>query len=354
MKPTIAITIGDPAGIGPEITAKALADPETYRLCNPVVVGDSHAMQMGIEVARTNQKINIIEKLEQAKYRFGTIDLIDLNNIDPAKIKMGEPAAMTGAASAQYVIHAADLALNGVMDAIVTAPLNKEAMHMGGYHYPGHTELLAEKSDTCNYAMMLATGNLRVVHATTHIPFRDIMNHLTTERISATIQIAQEACLSLGIENPRIAVAGLNPHSGDGGLFGDEEERIIVPAIEKARKEGLDVEGPVPPDIVFSKAVGGRYDIVVALYHDQGHIPVKLLGMKYDEVAGEWTSISGVNVTLGLKFIRTSVDHGTAYGKAGRKEGTASPESLKEAIQYAVQMAKAKKKTISPRDSFKP
>jgi 4-hydroxythreonine-4-phosphate dehydrogenase len=344
MKPTIAITIGDPAGIGPEITAKALADPETYRLCNPVVVGDSHAMQMGIEVAGKNLKTNIIEKPEQAKFSHGTIDLIDLNNIDPTKIKMGEPAAMTGAASAQYVIHAADLALNGAVDAIVTAPLNKEALHMGGYHYPGHTELLAEKSGTSNYAMMLATGNLRVVHATTHIPFREIVNHLTTERIYSSIQIAQEACLSLGIENPRIAVAGLNPHSGDGGLFGDEEERIITPAIEKARKEGLDVDGPVPPDTVFGKAAGGQYDIVVAMYHDQGHIPVKLLGMKYDEAAGEWTSIRGVNITLGLKFIRTSVDHGTAYGKAGRKEGTANPDSLKEAIQYAVQMAEAQKK----------
>ena len=344
MKPTIAITIGDPAGIGPEITAKALADPETYRLCNPVVVGDSHAMQMGIEVAGKNLKINIIEKPGQAKFSHGTIDLIDLNNIDPTKIKMGQPAAMTGAASAQYVIHAADLALNGAVDAIVTAPLNKEALHMGGYHYPGHTELLAEKSGTSNYAMMLATGNLRVVHATTHIPFREIVNHLTVERIYATIQIAQDACLSLGIEKPRIAVAGLNPHSGDGGLFGDEEERIITPAIEKARKEGLDVDGPVPPDTVFGKAVGGQYDIVVALYHDQGHIPVKLLGMKFDEAAGEWTSIRGVNITLGLKFIRTSVDHGTAYGKAGRKEGTANPDSLKEAIQYAVQMAEAQKK----------
>jgi len=344
MKPTIAITIGDPAGIGPEITVKALADPETYGLCNPVVVGDSHAMRMGIEVAGKNLKINIIEKPEQAKFSHGTIDLIDLNNIDPTKIKMGQPAAMTGAASAQYVIHAADLALNGAVDAIVTAPLNKEALHMGGYHYPGHTELLAEKSGTGNYAMMLATGNLRVVHATTHIPFREIVNHLTTERIYTTIQIAQDACLSLGIEKPSIAVAGLNPHSGDGGIFGDEEERIITPAIEKARKEGLDVNGPVPPDTVFGKAVGGQYDIVVALYHDQGHIPVKLLGMKFDEATGKWTSIRGVNITLGLRFIRTSVDHGTAYGKAGRKEGTANPDSLKEAIQYAVQMAEAQKK----------
>ena len=343
MKPKIAITIGDPAGIGPEITAKALADPETYRLCNPVVVGDSHAMQMGLEVARENLKINIIGKPEQAIFSHGTIDLIDLNNIDPTKIIMGKPAAMTGAASAQYVIHAADLALKGAVDAIVTAPLNKEAMQMGGYHYPGHTELLAEKSGTSNYAMMLATGNLRVVHATTHIPFREITNHLTTERIYATIQIAQETCLSLGIEKPCIAVAGLNPHSGDGGLFGDEEERIITPAIEKARKEGFNVDGPVPPDTVFGKAAGGQYDMVVALYHDQGHIPVKLLGMKYDEATGKWMSVRGVNITLGLKFIRTSVDHGTAYGKAGRKEGTANPDSLKEAIQYAVQMAKAQK-----------
>jgi 4-hydroxythreonine-4-phosphate dehydrogenase len=344
MKITIAITLGDPAGIGPEIIAKALADPETYRLCNPVVVGDGHAMQMGIKVARTKLKINIIEKLEQAKYSYGTIDLIDLNNIDPTRIKMGEPAAMTGAASAQYVIHAADLALNGAVDAIVTAPLNKEAMHMGGYHYPGHTELLAEKSGTSNYAMMLTTGKLRVVHATTHIPLREITNHLTTERIYTTIQIAQKACFSLGIENPCIAVAGLNPHSGDGGLFGDEEERIITPAIEKAKKEGINVEGPIPPDTVFGKAAGGQYDTVVALYHDQGHIPVKLLSMKYDMGTGKWRSVSGVNITLGLKFIRTSVDHGTAYGKAGRKEGTANPESLKEAIQYAVQMVKSHKK----------
>jgi 4-hydroxythreonine-4-phosphate dehydrogenase len=256
---------------------------------------------------------------------------------------MGKPAAMTGAASAEYVIYAADLALTGEVDAIVTAPLNKEAMQMGGYNYPGHTELLAEKSGTSDYAMMLATGNLRVIHATTHIPFREIAEHLTTERIYTTIHIAQEVCLNLGIDDPRIAVAGLNPHSGDGGIFGDEEERIIMPAIEKARAEGLNVDGPVPPDTVFGKAAGGQYNIVVALYHDQGHIPVKLLGMKYDEAAGKWASVSGVNVTLGLSFIRTSVDHGTAYGKAGRREGTANPESLKEAIQYAVQMAEARK-----------
>jgi len=343
MKPTLAITLGDPAGIGPEIIAKTLADPETYRICNPLVIGDKDALQMGIQVAKKDLKIHIIDEPSQAKYNPGTIDLIDLQNIDPLKIQMGKPAAMTGAASAEYVIKAADLALAEKVDAIVTAPLNKEAMHMGGYNYPGHTELLAEKSDTSDYAMMLATGNLRVVHATTHIPFKDIPKHLTKERIHTTIQIAYNACLSLGIENPRIAVAGLNPHSGDGGIFGDEEIKIITPAIEQARAEGMNVDGPVPPDTVFGKAAGGQYDIVVAMYHDQGHIPVKLLGMKYDEETGKWASVSGVNITLGLRFIRTSVDHGTAYGKAGRREGTANPDSLKEAIQYAVQMAKTRK-----------
>lgn len=343
MKPPIAITMGDPAGIGPEIIAKTLADKETYSICNPLVIGDGSAMRMGIEVAELSLMINSIDSPADARYQYGVIDLIDLHNINPERLEMGKPAAMSGAASAEFVIHAADLALQNKVDAIVTAPLNKEALHLGGYNYPGHTELLAEKSGTKDYAMMLATGNLRVVHATTHIPFKEIPEKLTSERIYTTIHIAHDACLSLGIENPRIAVAGLNPHSGDGGLFGDEEARIITPAINTALNEGLNVDGPVPPDTVFGKAVGGQYDIVVALYHDQGHIPVKLLGMKYDEATGKWDSVSGVNITLGLKFIRTSVDHGTAYGKAGRREGTANPDSLKEAIQYAVQMAAARK-----------
>lgn len=344
MKPVIAVTLGDPAGIGPEIIAKTLADPETYRICRPLVVGEGHAMRMGVEVAGQSLTMNPITEPGEAVFSHGAIDLIDLKNLDPSRIEMGRPAAMTGAASVEYVVHAADLALAGKVDAMVTAPLNKEAMHMGGYGYPGHTELLAEKSGTSEYAMMLATGNLRVVHATTHIPFREVTDHLTEERVLDTIHIARDACLSLGIENPRIAVAGLNPHAGDGGIFGDEEERIIEPAIMKAVGEGLDVDGPVPADTVFAKAAGGQYDIVVALYHDQGHIPVKLLGMRYDESTGDWLSVSGVNITLGLSFIRTSVDHGTAYGKAGRREGTANPESLKEAIRVAVQMVEARKK----------
>lgn len=343
MKPTLAITIGDPAGIGPEIVAKVLADSETYRICNPIVVGDKQAMMMGIDVADVSLEINIIESISGARNEVGVIDLFDLDNIDPSKVEMGKPRAMTGAASAQYVIYAADLALANKVDGIVTAPLNKEAMHLGGYHYPGHTELLAEKSGTDDYAMMLVSGNLRVVHVTTHVPFRDIIKNLTPERIRTTIRIAFNACTSLGILHPRIAIAGLNPHSGDGGLFGDEEARIIQPIIDAARADGLDVDGPVPPDTVFGKAAGGLYDIVVALYHDQGHIPVKLIGMKYNDETGQWGSVSGVNVTLGLSFIRTSVDHGTAYGKAGRREGTANPQSLMEAIELAVKMTGTRK-----------
>jgi 4-hydroxythreonine-4-phosphate dehydrogenase len=344
MKPILAITLGDPAGIGPEIVAKTLADNKTFRICNPVIVGDRHAMKMGIDVAHVSLQLNIIKSISEARFEPGVIDLIDLDNIDPEKVEMGKPRAMTGAASAEYVIHAADLALDGKVDGIVTAPLNKEAMHLGGYDYPGHTELLAEKSGTSDYAMMLVSGNLRVIHVTTHIPFKDILGHLTKERIQTTIRIANKACISLGIEHPRIAVAGLNPHSGDGGLFGDEEAQIIQPAIDSSLAQGINVEGPVPPDTVFGKAAGGQYDIVVAHYHDQGHIPVKLIGMKYDDETGQWGSVSGVNVTLGLSFIRTSVDHGTAYGKAGRREGTANPQSLIEAIELAVKMSKTRKR----------
>jgi 4-hydroxythreonine-4-phosphate dehydrogenase len=344
MKPILAITLGDPAGIGPEIVAKTLADNKTFRICNPVIVGDRHAMKMGIDVAHVSLQLNIIKSISEARFEPGVIDLIDLDNIDPEKVEMGKPRAMTGAASAEYVIHAADLALDGKVDGIVTAPLNKEAMHLGGYDYPGHTELLAEKSGTSDYAMMLVSGNLRVIHVTTHIPFKDILGHLTKERIQTTIRIANKACISLGIEHPRIAVAGLNPHSGDGGLFGDEEAQLIQPAIDSSLAQGINVEGPVPPDTVFGKAAGGQYDIVVAHYHDQGHIPVKLIGMKYDDETGQWGSVSGVNVTLGLSFIRTSVDHGTAYGKAGRREGTANPQSLIEAIELAVKMSKTRKR----------
>jgi 4-hydroxythreonine-4-phosphate dehydrogenase len=343
MKPLIAITMGDPAGIGPEIIAKTLSDQAIYDSCRPLVVGDRSAMMMGLDVARAKLSINTIREPGEGRYTLGVIDLLDLGNIDPDKLVMGVPQAMAGKASVEYVLKAADMAMTGEVDAIVTAPLNKEAMHMAGYSYPGHTELLAEKAGTENYAMMLISGNLRVVHVTTHIPLRLVPERVTKERVVTTIEIAYDAARRLGIESPRIAVAGLNPHSSDGGIFGDEEAIKIMPAIHETRTRGLNVEGPVPPDTVFGKALGGFYDVVVAMYHDQGHIPVKLAGFRWDEATGAWGDMGGVNMTIGLPFIRTSVDHGTAYGKAGRREGTANPQSLKEAIQVAVQMAQAQK-----------
>jgi 4-hydroxythreonine-4-phosphate dehydrogenase len=343
MKPLIAITMGDAAGIGPEIIAKTLSDQAIYDSCRPLVVGDRSAMMMGLDVARAKLSINTIREPGEGRYTLGVIDLLDLGNIDPDKLVMGVPQAMAGKASVEYVFKAADMAMMGDVNAIVTAPLNKEAMHMAGYSYPGHTELLAEKAGTENYAMMLISGNLRVVHVTTHIPLRLVPERVTKERVVTTIEIAYDAARRLGIESPRIAVAGLNPHSSDGGIFGDEEAIKIMPAIHETRTRGLNVEGPVPPDTVFGKALGGFYDVVVAMYHDQGHIPVKLAGFRWDEATGAWGDMGGVNMTIGLPFIRTSVDHGTAYGKAGRREGTANPQSLKEAIQVAVQMAQAQK-----------
>jgi len=343
MKPLIALTMGDAAGIGPEIIAKTLALRYLYEICRPIVVGDSDALMMGIEVSGTDLALHPVRRLSEAGFRHGVIDVIDLENIDPDGLVMGVPQAMAGRASVEYVLKAADLAMRGEIDAIVTAPLNKEAMNMGGYAYPGHTELLAELAGTEDYAMMLIAGNLRVVHVTTHVALREVPDLITKERVLRTIHIANKAAESLSIENPRIAVAGLNPHSGEGGLFGSEEIDSIIPAIEDAMGQGLDVEGPVPPDTVFGKALGGLYDLVVAMYHDQGHIPVKLEGFKWDEEAGRWGAVGGVNTTIGLPFIRTSVDHGTAYGKAGRREGTANPQSLIEAIKVAVQMAETRK-----------
>jgi 4-hydroxythreonine-4-phosphate dehydrogenase len=343
MKPIIAVTMGDPAGIGPEIVAKVFSDSRIYSLCNPFVIGDNYAIEMGLEVALSCLDIRLIKKANESLFRKGTIDLLDLNNVRPNELIMGKPHPMSGKASVEYVLKAAELAMQGRVNAIVTAPINKEAINMAGYRYAGHTELLAEKTEIQDYAMMLIAGNLRVIHVTTHIPLKDVSKQITKERVFKTIKLAQQATTSLGISSPRIAVSGLNPHSSDGGLFGNEEKMEIQPAIEQAKKIGMNVEGPISPDTVFGKAFGGLYDIVVVMYHDQGHIPVKLSGFKWNKDIGKWGEISGVNTTIGLPFIRTSVDHGTAYGKAGRKEGTANPQSLFDAIEVAALMAQKKK-----------
>ena len=342
MRPLLAITMGDVAGIGPEIIAKALNIDEVYGICRPLVVGDADAMNMVLEVAGVCLVVKRVDSPADGLYKRGTIDIISLDNVDTSSLIMGRAQSMAGKASVEFVFKAAEMAMRDEVDGMVTAPLNKEAMHMAGYKYPGHTELLAELAHTQDYAMMLIAGSLRVVHVTTHVSLREVPDLITKDRVFKKIRVAYEAARSLGFDRPRIGVSGLNPHSGEGGLFGREEIEVIAPAIDEARKAGMIVEGPVPPDTVFSKAVGGIYDVVVAMYHDQGHIPVKLQGFRFDSVTGRWEDVSGVNTTVGLPFVRTSVDHGTAYGKAGRHEGTANPQSLIDAIKTAAQMAEVR------------
>lgn len=339
-RPIIALTMGDAAGIGPEIIAKALSEKDVYRECNPVVIGDADALKMGISISGSSVKMHTIQKIGEAKFQLGVIDVLDLDNIDVNELEMGKPQAMTGKASVEYIKKGAQLAMSKEVDAIVTAPISKEAMNMAGHHFSGHTELLAELSNTRNFAMLLIAGNLRVIHVTTHISIKKVSESIKKKRVLNTIKLAALAAKKIGISNPSIGVSGLNPHCGEGGLFGDEEITEIFPAVQEAKKLGFNVEGPIPPDTVFSKAAGMAYDIVVAMYHDQGHIPIKLLGFLWNNELKEWETVKGINTTIGLPFIRTSVDHGTAFGKAGKKEGTADPTSLLEAIKIAIEMTK--------------
>ena len=225
----------------------------------------------------------------------------------------------------------------GKFDAVVTGPISKEAIHLAGHHYSGHTEIFADYTNTRDYAMLLVSDKLRVIHVTTHVSMEEACRRITKDRVLRVIKLAQTGMELLGFPRPRIAVAGFNAHCSENGLFGDQEAKGIIPAVEEARKLGMDVDGPVPPDTVFCKAVSGMYDVVVAMYHDQGHIPIKLMGFTMDSATGSYTSLSGINCTIGLPIIRTSVDHGTAYGKAG--EGRANAQSMIEAIEAAHIMA---------------
>jgi 4-phospho-D-threonate 3-dehydrogenase / 4-phospho-D-erythronate 3-dehydrogenase len=335
--PIIGISMGDPAGIGPEIAAKAFADKKLYGKCRPLVTGDASVMEQAVKIAKVNLQVHAIDEVSQAKFQYGVIDVVDLKDVDVKSLVHGKVSAMAGKAAFDAVKKVIELAMANEVDATVTGPLNKEALNLAGYHYTGHTEIYAEFTKTKDYTMMLAEGKLRVVHVSTHVSLRQACDCVKKERVYAVIKLAYNTMRDFGIDNPRIGVAGLNPHASDGGLFGWEEEKEIMPAIEKARAEGMTVDGPVPPDTLFSKALGGQYDIVVAMYHDQGHIPLKVVGFTWDDVAKKWNSVSGVNITLGLPIIRTSVDHGTAFGKAGK--GTATEESLVNAIDYAVQFA---------------
>jgi len=337
--PIIGISMGDPSGIGPEITVKALANRDVYAICRPIVVGDANAIRDALRITGLNLKINSISEVKQALFQFGTLDVYDLKDVNMAELTYGKVSAMSGHAAFEAIVKVIDLALKKEIDATVTGPINKESINLAGHHYSGHTEIYADYTHTQDYTMMLAHENLRVVHVSTHVSLKEACERVKKERVLRVIKLAWEACRKIGIAEPRIGVAGLNPHAGESGLFGREEIEEIIPAIEEARALKINVDGPVPPDSLFSKAKGGLYDIVVAMYHDQGHIPLKVVGFNWDDEKQRWESISGVNITLGLPIIRSSVDHGTAFGKAGK--GTASELSMVHAIEYAVKMALA-------------
>jgi 4-hydroxythreonine-4-phosphate dehydrogenase len=276
-------------------------------------------------------RFNEVGDVHDARFEPGVVEVLDLANADPNICMWGKVAPEAGRAAVEYVLRAADLALAGEVDGIVTAPLNKEAMQLAGFHWAGHTEMLAEHTESGKITMLLTSRELRVIHISTHVSLREAIARVTRERVVEVIYLAQQGLESLGIPRPRIAVAGLNPHAGESGLFGQEEIEIITPAIEQVQAEGLDVSGPLPPDTIFWRARRGEFDVVVAMYHDQGHIPMKLLG--FDE---------GVNVSIGLPIIRTSVDHGTAFDIAG--QGIARHASMIEALRVAAQMARARRR----------
>jgi 4-hydroxythreonine-4-phosphate dehydrogenase len=333
----IAITTGDPCGIGAEITVKSLSKEEIYKISKPLVISDVRLIKQALEISGLNLVINVIDSPENGIYKFGIIDVIDLNNYDTKIQRWGEVTVDGGKASFEYIKASIELALEGKIDAVTTGPIHKEAINIAGYKYSGHTEIFADLTASEKVCMMLIDKHMRVSHVTTHVSMDKVSSLITKERVHDVIKLTNEAVCKMGVENPKIAVAGYNPHSGEKGLFGNEEEISIIPAIEAAINEGMDVEGPVPPDTVFVKMMGKQYDAVIAMYHDQGHIPMKLAGFKMDD-SGKMASMSGVNVTLGLPIIRTSVDHGVAFEIAGK--GIANYESMIDAIEVAALMAK--------------
>lgn len=325
-RPVLAITMGDAAGCGPEIIVKALNDQGIYEYCRPLVFGDAERLKMAASIVKSRLKINSVVDVASGIYKFGVIDVIDFANI-PHEMSFGQVDARAGHAAYTYIEAAIEAAREKSVAAIVTAPINKEALHKAGHNFPGHTEILGELSNTKDYAMMLSGEALKVIHVTTHVSMRQAADLIKKERVLRIIRLADRTLRSLGLAKPRIAVAGFNAHSGENGLFGREEIDEIIPAIEAACQEGLNVTGPVPPDTVFFRAARRKeFDIVVVMYHDQGHIPIKVLGFD-----------NGINVTVGLPFIRTSVDHGTAFDIAG--QGIADSGSMKAAIEFAAKAA---------------
>ncbi len=336
--PLLGITMGDPGGIGPEICAKALNEPEIFGVCRPMVVGDAGIMANAAAFSNLDLAINTCPTVKDGRFTPGTLDVLDLGNLPMAELRHKTVTARQGQASFEYIDRAIALAMSGEIDGTVTGPINKAAVNAAGFHYAGHTEIYADKTKTADYAMMLIDGSFRVTHVSTHVSLREACERVKKKRIQKVIQLTHATLKRLDIDAPRIAVAALNPHCGEGGLFGNEDDTEIAPAVDAARSSGIQVEGPLPADTVFSKMQGGMFDAVVVMYHDQGHIPAKLVGFKYDDTTDTWSQMAGVNITIGLPIVRTSVDHGTAFDKAG--EGRANPQSMIEAIKMAAKLSR--------------
>ncbi|MFA5103640.1 MAG: 4-hydroxythreonine-4-phosphate dehydrogenase PdxA [Candidatus Margulisiibacteriota bacterium] len=330
-RPIVAVTMGDPAGIGPEVIIKALSLAELSRLSRPVVIGDARVMKNAMKYSKTSPVVlKEIKRLDEGDFRTGIINILDMDNVDVPKLKIGKVSVEAGRAAVKYIERAIDLAMDKKVDAIATAPINKEAINKAGFRFDGHTELLAKRTGAKNSAMMFLSDSIRVMLVTTHIPLSQVAKEIDKKKVLNIIKLADKELTELLGKRPRIGVAGLNPHAGESGIFGAEEEKIISPAVEEAKKLGINVKGPISADAIFYLANLNMFDIVVAMYHDQGLIPIKLLSFN-----------KSVNVTVGLPIIRTSVDHGTGFDIAGK--GWANPSSMIQAIKVAAMMAMKKK-----------
>lgn len=329
--------MGDPASIGPEIAVKALLSKKVYDACRPLLIGNANVFQHIINALDIQVSIHSIQHIEDAKFIYGQLDVYDLGPVDLNAIHFGQVSAAAGDAAFRSVKKVIELAMDGQIDATVTGPINKKSISEAGHQYPGHTEIYAHYTNTKKYAMLLVEEQMRVIHVSTHVSLRQACDLVKKDRILEVIELLQNGLISLGLRNLKIGVAGLNPHAGDSGLFGTEDDEEIAPAVAEAGQLGYDVEGPVPADTLFSKAATGYYGGIVAMYHDQGHIPFKLTGFKWNPEKKQMDSVKGVNITMGLPIIRTSVDHGTAFEIAGK--GIASEDAMLLAIEAATQLA---------------
>ncbi|MDE2180625.1 MAG: 4-hydroxythreonine-4-phosphate dehydrogenase PdxA [candidate division NC10 bacterium] len=337
-RPFFGLTIGDPAGIGPEIVAKAVTQEEVRAACRPLIIGEAGIMRRAVRLCRLDLHVRSIGSPAEITGDPGSLEVLDLKNIDTASYPSGVLAPHCGRAAVEYLNKAIDLTIARTLDGVITGPLNKEAMAQAGFKYDGQTELFAERTGVKDYAMLLVVGRMRVLHVSTHTSLRTACDKVKQARVLTVIRLAHQVLCNLGSRQKRIGVAGLNPHAGENGRFGREEIEEIAPAVETAKTEGIRASGPFPPDTLFHRHKLGDFDAVVAMYHDQGHIPLKLIGFH-----------RGVNVTVGLPIIRTSVDHGTAFDIAGT--GTANPRSLVEAILLATKFAHRRHKTTRATDA---